>query len=170
MPRSKRKPRGPGLQDLTPGERAYFMDTPLSGEELDALGERWTNYRIWTNSSTFGSKYDGGYGYYEGRWKAHCDEVLKDYTAERPGMRPSTWWRWSAPVPFKGKESTWEYLDRVGGWIDGERDRAAAIGLKAGVETCPDAPQHPEWDTRGRPRRERREPAPRAVNMAKRDA
>jgi hypothetical protein len=136
---------------LTGAQWAYFIDRPWSKEQLATAGERWTNYRLMTDSATFGSLHDGGAGYARRLWFAYEADILAAWGEDFPGMRPSQWWRFAAPEEAREGEATHEYLDRHGLWLDGERDRAEALvgRLKQGREVVK-APHHPQFDQRGR--------------------
>jgi hypothetical protein len=141
---------------LTHAQWAYFLDRPVSDAELERLGEsHWTNYRLNTNSSTFGSRHDGGYGFTERLWGEYEADVLDAWVQDYPGTRPSQWWRWQ-PEKAREGEATWELLDRLDLWLEGERERAEALvgRLKRGQEVMA-TPMHSDWTPRGRYRPQR---------------
>jgi hypothetical protein len=152
---------------ITEGEWRFFLDEPMSREEAFATRNRddvpsdwWTDYRLNCDTAFkhLGPPDARDYadrwpGYASRLWFDHADALLAAYTAPYPGCRPSTWWRFSAPEEARPGEATWEYLDRLDLWLDGERERAAGLfgPLRRRRETCK-TPLNPWWDRRGSPR------------------
>jgi hypothetical protein len=69
----------------------------------------------------------------EDLWAAHGAEITVDWAAERPGTRPSCWWRWTAPRAALGTrwgryefESQASYLRRHSLFLPGEERRLKA--------------------------------------------
>jgi hypothetical protein len=154
----RRLPKSGG-SGLSAAQWAYFLDRPWSAAELKAAGEsRWSNYRLTTDSSTFGSLHDDGTGYARRLWAEYESDVLAVWTDDYPGTRPSQWWRFSAPQDAQPGAAAWEVLERLNEWLPGERERAVEMfgRLRPGRETC-QVPQHSDFDRRGRyrPRRDR---------------
>jgi hypothetical protein len=58
---------------------------------------------------------------YADQWEECRAEVLAEWARERPGTRPSTWWRLDAPEPKREHEGEAEYLARHGLLTDAER-------------------------------------------------
>ena len=48
------------------------------------------------------------------QWTQHRDAILRAWIADRPGSRPSIWWRLSAPQERPEGESQASYLKRHG--------------------------------------------------------
>ena len=115
-----RPPRARRAAPLTPGEWAWFIDQPLSQAETWRTPDRWTGYRLSANRDL-----DGPEGYAQRRWAEVEDVVLAYWIANHPGTRPKTWWRFSAPEPRLPAESESQYLERLGLWEAGERERVA---------------------------------------------
>ena len=85
MPRLRRKAtRKRKAVDVSPREFAYFCDDPdyekFDGNKFSLLGLR-------------GARSEK----LEAMWGAVRDEILDTWLIERPGFRPSTWWRLDAP-------------------------------------------------------------------------
>jgi hypothetical protein len=58
---------------------------------------------------------------YADQWEECRAEVLAGWVREKPGTRPSTWWRLDAPEPRPEGESEAEYLERHGLLTEDER-------------------------------------------------
>jgi hypothetical protein len=146
-------PMRPGGSDISEGVWRYFLDMPIPDEELQANGEsHWLNYRLRTDSSTFGSPHDGGTGFARRLWALYEADVLAAWVERFPGTRPSTWWRFG-DIEALPNEATWQMLDDLGLWLPGERERAVEMfgPLRKRAEAFK-TPMHPEWDRRGRER------------------
>jgi hypothetical protein len=119
LPREPRTRRAPSLSTA---EWHYFIDDPLPSEKTWRTPDHWTNYRLSANRDLG----DGQEGYAERRWRDVEGEVLTWWVANHPGTRPSTWWRYSAPERPRLRETEHRYLDRLGLWLAGERERVSA--------------------------------------------
>jgi hypothetical protein len=95
MPRPyiRRKSRGSREAELPEQIRAFLFDEePLRDESFDAfLGWQLENWRaddqVWNGQSL------------EGIWADFGAEVVAERAAEQAGMRPSLWWKFTAPEP-----------------------------------------------------------------------
>jgi hypothetical protein len=56
-------------------------------------------------------------------WHDHEAEIVAWWIEERPGTRPTCWWRYSAPEPRQSHESEAGYLKRLGLFRPGEEKR-----------------------------------------------
>jgi hypothetical protein len=61
-------------------------------------------------------------------WLIHGEAITADWAEERPGSRPSCWWRWTAPekrreVDLDLLEPQGVYLKRLGLFLPGEEAR-----------------------------------------------
>jgi hypothetical protein len=104
---------------MTSGEWAWFLDEPLSNDETFRAPDHWTNYRLLADRDIG----DGEEGYARRRWEECERVVLAEWIERKPGTRPSTWWRFSAPIPRRKGEAEWQYLAHTDLWLPGERER-----------------------------------------------
>jgi hypothetical protein len=83
-----RPPRARGMSAL---ERALLFDRPLSSLDHE---ETWRHHELTAGDAMMfaGSKLGL-------LWREHRDEVLAAWIVERPGTRPSAWWRYEAGMP-----------------------------------------------------------------------
>jgi hypothetical protein len=92
MPRRERQ--GPGvISDLTETEAAFLWDRPLPE---GTMAERWHAFalQMWTPSTP---RYNDEFRNPHDLWTLLGDQVVAAWIEEKPGSRPSNWWRFVAP-------------------------------------------------------------------------
>jgi hypothetical protein len=63
------------------------------------------------------------YGHATKRWCEYGEAATEEFVSKHPGQRPKLWWRYSAPESWDDGETQDEYLERLGLWLPGERER-----------------------------------------------
>lgn len=94
MPTTRIRRRRDHWPPVTPTQWALLNDEPLPDEPgISGDFDRWC--------FNWSANDDPPWGRATGRalWSEHGEVVLRQWVAERPGSRPSCWWRFDAPVP-----------------------------------------------------------------------
>jgi hypothetical protein len=137
-PKPQTRTRKPELQPIV---RAYFLDETSFEKLKQADEERYGiqyhyNQDAWTLMQL---EYTYNEPQLKGLWRAYEDEIIVEYAGKHPGMRPSMWWRFTAPkmpeadLAEHGWMDTWFAADlceprkRIGGTGDPLYDHARVV-------------------------------------------
>jgi hypothetical protein len=139
MPVKRRLPKFRILEpELTETQRVLLFDRPLPAPAtFDDRAQVWA----WRRDDSAWGDVPGG----RDLWRQHADSVLREWVLDRPGTRPSGWWRFSADRPRERPrvqhqpslvESEASYLLRNNLLLPGERRRLRAADFRP--ERCED--------------------------------
>src|SRR5215204_3904336 len=122
LPRPLRPRRAP----ISEVEWLFFLDAlPDKPADYCDDAENLDRYRLTTGHDITApmkhpSYHESNFDYTEKRWYAVRDDVLAAWIEDRPGTRPSAWWRFEAPEPRLPRETEAGYLIRMNLWVPGE--------------------------------------------------